>query len=152
MNQLGAKRVCPKCGTKFYDLGKSPAECPKCKHSFNAAVLASARGAKKPRPSKPAKPLKPALLQDSEEELDLSEFETPEEISAGDDELENLDDLDSLAAGELEALPEVGEREREEDIINSDDAEDDVFIEDMEAVETLVDKPEDAEDLSDEEE
>lgn len=28
--ELGTKRVCVACGTRFYDLGKSPAVCPKC--------------------------------------------------------------------------------------------------------------------------
>lgn len=28
--ELGLKRVCVACGTKFYDLTRSPAICPKC--------------------------------------------------------------------------------------------------------------------------
>lgn len=28
--ELGLKRVCVACGTKFYDLMRSPAVCPKC--------------------------------------------------------------------------------------------------------------------------
>ena len=28
--ELGTKRVCVSCGTRFYDLTKSPAVCPKC--------------------------------------------------------------------------------------------------------------------------
>ena len=28
--ELGTKRVCVSCGTKFYDLTKVPAVCPKC--------------------------------------------------------------------------------------------------------------------------
>ena len=28
--ELGNKRVCVSCGTKFYDLGRTPAVCPKC--------------------------------------------------------------------------------------------------------------------------
>ena len=28
--ELGTKRVCVACGTRFYDLTKSPAVCPKC--------------------------------------------------------------------------------------------------------------------------
>jgi uncharacterized protein (TIGR02300 family) len=27
---LGTKRLCANCGTKFYDLGKNPIVCPKC--------------------------------------------------------------------------------------------------------------------------
>ena len=28
--ELGAKHVCVSCAARFYDLGKSPAVCPKC--------------------------------------------------------------------------------------------------------------------------
>ena len=28
--ELGLKRVCVACGTKFYDLTRAPAICPKC--------------------------------------------------------------------------------------------------------------------------
>ena len=28
--ELGTKRVCVSCGTRFYDLTKVPAVCPKC--------------------------------------------------------------------------------------------------------------------------
>ena len=28
--ELGTKHECPSCGTKYYDLGKNEAPCPKC--------------------------------------------------------------------------------------------------------------------------
>ena len=28
--ELGLKRVCVSCGTKFYDMARTPATCPKC--------------------------------------------------------------------------------------------------------------------------
>jgi uncharacterized protein (TIGR02300 family) len=33
--QLGAKQICPTCSTKFYDLGRRPAACPKCGAEFD---------------------------------------------------------------------------------------------------------------------
>ena len=30
MVELGQKHECPKCGVKFYDLGKADPVCPKC--------------------------------------------------------------------------------------------------------------------------
>ena len=36
---LGTKRVCPECEAKFYDLGKNPATCPMCQHSFDPSEL-----------------------------------------------------------------------------------------------------------------
>ena len=33
--ELGAKQICPTCSTKFYDLGRRPAVCPKCGTEFD---------------------------------------------------------------------------------------------------------------------
>ncbi len=41
--QLGAKRQCQSCATKFYDLNKDPIVCPKCGTVFQVAALALAR-------------------------------------------------------------------------------------------------------------
>ncbi len=41
--ELGVKRTCPSCGARFYDLLKSPAECPKCEHTFDPEVLLKPR-------------------------------------------------------------------------------------------------------------
>ncbi len=38
--ELGAKRQCQSCATKFYDLNKDPIVCPKCGAIFHAAPLA----------------------------------------------------------------------------------------------------------------
>jgi len=33
--ELGAKQICPVCTSKFYDLGRRPATCPKCGTQFD---------------------------------------------------------------------------------------------------------------------
>src|SRR6202046_2023838 len=33
--ELGAKQICPTCSSKFYDLGRRPAHCPKCGAEFD---------------------------------------------------------------------------------------------------------------------
>ena len=33
--ELGAKQICPNCSTKFYDLTRRPAHCPKCDTEFD---------------------------------------------------------------------------------------------------------------------
>jgi uncharacterized protein (TIGR02300 family) len=33
--ELGAKQICPNCQSKFYDLGRRPATCPKCATVFD---------------------------------------------------------------------------------------------------------------------
>ncbi|WP_363350349.1 TIGR02300 family protein [Methylocystis echinoides] len=47
--ELGAKRQCQSCATKFYDLNKDPIVCPKCGTIFQvAAALARAPGRAEP--------------------------------------------------------------------------------------------------------
>jgi uncharacterized protein (TIGR02300 family) len=46
--ELGAKRQCQSCATRFYDLNKDPIVCPKCKTIFVVAPLA--RAASRPAP------------------------------------------------------------------------------------------------------
>ena len=41
---LGVKRQCLNCGTKFFDLSKSPITCPKCGTIFEVASATAARG------------------------------------------------------------------------------------------------------------
>ena len=38
--ELGTKRLCPSCSTKYYDLNKDPILCPKCGTPFTVAALA----------------------------------------------------------------------------------------------------------------
>ena len=38
--EWGEKRQCPKCGTRFYDLGESdPISCISCEHAFNPEII-----------------------------------------------------------------------------------------------------------------
>lgn len=37
--ELGTKRLCPNCGTKYYDLDRDPILCPKCGTAFTAAAV-----------------------------------------------------------------------------------------------------------------
>lgn len=37
--ELGAKRLCPSCGTKYYDLNRDPILCPKCGTAFELGSL-----------------------------------------------------------------------------------------------------------------
>ena len=42
--ELGTKRVCPSCGTKYYDLNRSPIVCPSCGTVFVVAAPRLAGG------------------------------------------------------------------------------------------------------------
>jgi len=90
--ELGLKRVCVACGTKFYDLLRSPPTCPKC---------ATEQPAEQPRMRRPAAPLpaddkakKRALAPEAEgEDVELEDVETDEAVEDA-EELE--DDADAI--------------------------------------------------------
>src|SRR3546814_15552314 len=74
----GTKRICQTCGTKFYDLTKSPIICPSCSAQFDPeALLKSRRPRNAPKPEPAAKPKKPkaAPAADEETEQAAADFE-----------------------------------------------------------------------------
>jgi len=93
--EWGTKRSCPKCGTRFYDLGKDdPITCIACANTFvHDPVLKT----KQPLPFEEAKPKAAEATEDSDldaEDLDIEEAEEAEgeDVDLGDD-----DDLGSVA-------------------------------------------------------
>ena len=92
--ELGLKRVCVACGTKFYDLTRAPAVCPKC---------GTEQPAEQPRLRRAAGPLpvdeklkKRAAAPEAEgEEVELEDVEADETIEDAEeleDEAESIGD------------------------------------------------------------
>jgi predicted nucleic acid-binding Zn-ribbon protein len=89
---LGNKHVCFKCGTKFYDMRKPEAVCPKCgadqKDSpANRPAPEPRRGrlAAVPRPVEPAPPEpEPEAAEDETEDLDS--FDDDEDVTPDDED------------------------------------------------------------------
>jgi hypothetical protein len=137
---LGVKRHCVRCSNRFYDLGKNPAACPKCKHmnDINAPFKPRRRG--KAAPTKPvlvekqkpvAKPVKAKTPVKKIEGVDVEEFEDIE--IAGDEEIEEIDEGD-----EIETIEEIDEDATEETI------SDDISLEEADVVgAVLVDEVDD---------
>jgi uncharacterized protein (TIGR02300 family) len=105
--ELGQKRICVSCSTRFYDLTKSPAVCPKCGTEQPVEQPRIRRGG---NVAELRKPKKAAVLEDAETDV---------EVEAADDEaeegvLEDTSDLDDDAdaiGGELEVEPDGDEPE-----------------------------------------
>lgn len=93
--ELGTKRICPSCGSKFYDLLKSPIICPKCGVSFIAAPLLPSKG-EVPQAAKPREMPKPVVAEDAEEasDVELVSLEEVEEGGDADDETAAVADVD----------------------------------------------------------
>lgn len=125
--EWGAKHICQSCGTKFYDLQRTPILCPHCGAGFDPdALLRSRRGraggaAKSVAAAAPQKP--PALRP-------VAEAEGPddrEEADLGDEELEAELEEDIGDDDVIEDTSELGEDDEVSEVVAGaaeDDEED----------------------------
>jgi uncharacterized protein (TIGR02300 family) len=105
--ELGLKRVCVACSTKFYDLMRSPAVCPKC---------GTEQPAETPRPRRPGAPpearaKRPAAApvpEDVEVEVEAEEGEEDAVLEDADELEDNADEL----AADIEVEPSDNDEDR----------------------------------------
>lgn len=98
--KLGTKHTCYSCGTKFYDLGKSEAICPKCgANQKDAASSESPAASQASRRRRKAEIVgKPIEVEDDEPIADIDEEIVPDgelegaDLGDDDDEEEDFDD------------------------------------------------------------
>jgi len=113
--ELGTKRDCPSCGAKFYDLNKSPAVCPKCKHEFVPDSGAKAKRVKPVEKPKEKAP-RPVVVADDDDNVSLDAMRD-EELAAedlGDDILEDIGEEIEDAAEDDAFLPD--DEDEEDDV------------------------------------
>jgi uncharacterized protein (TIGR02300 family) len=115
--ELGAKRVCPNCGAKYYDLNRSPITCPKCGTTFEERVAHRAV-----RPEIVTAP-RPVVQQEDAIELD-------EDTAAEDVELVPLEEVEEEEESPGKGPPFEDENEEMEEF--AQDAVEHEFIEDEE--------------------
>jgi uncharacterized protein (TIGR02300 family) len=107
--ELGLKRVCVSCGTKFYDLQKQPAICPKC---------ATEQPAEQPRPRRTGgnvledkRPKKAAVVEDADTDVEVEAVDDEAEEGVLEDTSDLEDDADAIG-GDIEVEPDTDEVER----------------------------------------
>ena len=65
--ELGIKRICGSCGTKFYDLARAPIVCPKCGTVYEVAAAPArapaAKAAAPPAAVEEPEPVAPAAAE-----------------------------------------------------------------------------------------
>jgi uncharacterized protein (TIGR02300 family) len=90
---LGAKYVCYKCSTKFYDMKKPDPLCPKCgaDQRESPALKPASEGrrgrlAAAPKVIEPIEPEEPEAAAAEEEEEDLDAFEDEEAVETTEEE------------------------------------------------------------------
>lgn len=83
---LGTKHGCFKCGTKFYDLGKSQAICPKCGADQKDSPALKAPPASERRSRAAARPPPPVVAEADEAEVEVVADEEDADADADDDD------------------------------------------------------------------
>ena len=99
--EWGTKRTCPKCATRFYDLGKEdPVTCIACGVHWNPEPVLKS---KQPLPYEAAKPEKEVEKADTDlaaEELEIDVDEEAEENPDDEVDLGGDDDIGVAKAGD----------------------------------------------------
>jgi uncharacterized protein (TIGR02300 family) len=115
--EWGLKRICPNCGTRYYDMQRDPITCPRCSAPFDPEAF-KARRVRVPAPTE-AEPTEPM----ADEEID-ADLETEETGAEGEEE-EALP-IESEEGGEEGDKEEEEEEEVIEDASELGEDEDDM--------------------------
>jgi uncharacterized protein (TIGR02300 family) len=100
--EWGLKRICPHCGTRYYDMKKRQPACPGCGTVFDPDALAKARRGRTPVEEKPRKAVVPDVIDD----LPAVEGEEPEDAV-----IEDADELgDDVDVEEVINVEEVDDK------------------------------------------
>ncbi len=127
--EWGTKRLCPNCGTRYYDMRHDPIVCPRCGAAFDPEALLKTR---RTRAAAPAV-VEPVAEEEIEPDLGAEEVPAPEEGEA--------------------ALPtEAGEEEEEEEGEEGEEEEEEVLEDASELGEDEDDMAEVIENVDDEDE
>ena len=100
---LGTKRICPNCGTRYYDLNRDPIVCPRCGTYFEATTTTT-----RARPA--------AVVDDDEDDIELEADAKPVFVP--------LEEADQEEADTGAVVVEGDDEE-----VEADDDADDTFLE-----------------------
>lgn len=103
--EWGTKRMCPHCGSRFYDLQADPMTCPVCGESYTAESLIAGRGRALVSEKTAARNISDDDVIESDEDLDANETETEldDDLLEDDDDSDvSLDDIADVPADEDE--------------------------------------------------
>ena len=103
--EWGTKRICPSCGTRFYDLMRQSVICPKCSTPSDPEAFLKARRA---RPVAPVEK-EPAPVGDVDADIEA------EDVEAVEDEEEAVPLADADEEEEEEIIEDASELGEDED-------------------------------------
>ena len=103
--EWGTKRICPSCGTRYYDLTRRPVVCPRCSTPFDPEAFLKSR---RTRPAAPTeKDLEPAGAEELDTGLEAEEADEARE----EEEAVPLEEAEEEDEELLEDASELGEDE-----------------------------------------
>jgi uncharacterized protein (TIGR02300 family) len=120
--EWGTKRICPSCGTRYYDFGRAlgAIKCPKCGTEFDPEAFLKTRRARAPAPVE--KEVVPVVAEEAEAEpgLDADEAEVVEEgegaeTEGEEEEEEVIEDASELGEDEDDMAEVIENVEDEEE-------------------------------------
>ena len=126
--EWGKKRTCQSCGTKYYDLNKTPMICPSCGVEFDPDIFLK---------TKKGKSLSSKIITDNEKELtaDISDLDdihsnSDNEVVSDDDPLLeiNKDDQNDITDDDNIAIDEDISFIDDDDVTEDDDISDENSI------------------------
>jgi uncharacterized protein (TIGR02300 family) len=140
--ELGAKQICPNCQSKFYDLGRRPAVCPKCGESFDPEEALKSRRvrARSITPDYDAEDEKPAPAPKDEDGFEDEVDETPEIDKVEPDVIETEDEDVDPGAPAPAGGDDLGVDFAEDEDLAEDEADDVPFLEDEDDDDNLDDE------------
>ena len=115
--EWGTKRICPSCGTRYYDLLREQVICPKCSTPYDPEAFLKARRA---RPVAPVEKELAPVGDDADTDIDAEEVETAEEeavpLAEGEDEEDEelIEDASELGEDEDDMAEVIDNVEEEE--------------------------------------
>lgn len=100
--EWGTKRTCPKCSTRFYDLGRDdPVVCVECSHQWVPEPILKSKQALPFEVAKTEADAKPGEAVAAEDDLDLETVADEGEASADDEiDIGDDDDIGDVAVGD----------------------------------------------------
>lgn len=99
--EWGLKRICPSCGTRFYDLTNDPTTCPSCAETFPLAALSERKSTAASRRSPKAEPVKAAAAPDVDDADVLDDDDDDDDDAVASDVLLDDDDDDDGDLGDI---------------------------------------------------
>ena len=116
--EWGTKRICPSCGTRYYDLLREQVICPKCSTPYDPEAFLKAR---RSRPVAPVEKELAPVGDEAEADIEVEDAEVVEDeealpLAEGDEEEEEelIEDASELGEDEDDMAEVIDNVEEEE--------------------------------------